>query len=250
MEAQGGVGGVREIFSGTRGKILIGGGLLLVGFLVWSRRRGGSLLGSPSDAGGAVTAVPGDRTRNPQSPPTVGNDTQSDAGGRPQDAEAWISQCVDILSNPPYNKSATAVYNALRRALDGEPITETERALVEDAIRVRGTPPGGMPALNIKAPADGGQANSGGGATTPPAGEPAAPAPAGEQWIEVGAGQNAYELAAEIGGGDIATGMAKMRALNPGFDSTLYWRPQADPSRQATEGNVPYFLTTHTIRVN
>lgn len=138
---------IREAFSGTRGKVLIGGGVVLVAYLVWTRRRT-----TPDPAAAELAgAVPDDRRRVPQSPPTVGNDAQSDAI-RPTDNESWVSQAVDRLSNEPYNYSATALYSALRKALDGQPLTEGERSMVEAAMRELGSPPGGMPALNVKAP--------------------------------------------------------------------------------------------------
>lgn len=159
---------LREAFSGRRGLILAAGGVVLVGYLWWTR---GRHLGEEelTDAEGFIVGEPADRTRQPnagpQSDPTVGNDVQGDA--RPQNAEEWISRSVSTLSNPPYNMSSVAVYSALRKAIDGLPLTTAEAAIIEAAIRAWGTPPGGMPPLNIGAPAGNPQAPTPSSPTVP-----------------------------------------------------------------------------------
>jgi hypothetical protein len=148
---------IKEAFSGTRGKVLIVGGVAVVGYLWWTRGRGGSA--EPTEE---LVPDTGSAGRTPQTDPTVGNDSQTDAGKkstRPETNDQWITQGVDVLTGR--GTPGGTAFNALNRALLGEAITAQEAGLVNQVISVLGSPPGGMPPLNISAPATGGQANSG-----------------------------------------------------------------------------------------
>lgn len=136
---------LKEAFSGTRGKVLIVGGIAVVGYLWWTRGRGG--IGTPTEELVPDTSSAG---RTPQTDPSVGNDTQTDGNaGRPTTNLGWLAQGVDVLvarSTP-----AGVAYNALSRALGGEPTTTQEQSLVSQVIAVLGSPPEGMPPL-VNAP--------------------------------------------------------------------------------------------------
>jgi fibronectin type III domain protein len=140
----------REAFTGKRGKVLIVVGVAAVGYLWWTRARHG---GGASDADVAQAAADGydAGVSAPQSPPTVGNDTQGDAGGssgagRPRDNAEWLRRGVDYLGT-----GATA-YTALSKALGGQQLTQAEADMVSRVIQWQGSPPEGMPPLNTTAP--------------------------------------------------------------------------------------------------
>lgn len=114
-------------------------------YLWWTRGRAGVPAGDQGD----VTTT--DRVPAGGSGGGGGGQTGTTAD-RPADNEAWLQRAVSVLSNPPYNNDPIAVYDALRRALDGLSITAAQQAMVSNAIGVVGSPPNGMPPLNTTAP--------------------------------------------------------------------------------------------------
>lgn len=140
---------VKESLSGPGKKWVIGGAILAGGYLWWTRVRSTGASTKPGDAtitdGGAAVADPVTPAGGDYSP-------ASGTAERPQNNGEWLSQAVAILILPPYNRPSAATYNALSKALGGQPLTTAEGAIVELAIQVKGTPPEGMPQLNIASP--------------------------------------------------------------------------------------------------
>jgi hypothetical protein len=144
---------IKEAFSGTRGKVLVGIGVVVIGYLYWTRGRNGA--GETYEEELVPDTSPAGRT--PQTDPEVGNDTQGDTTRRPTTNAEWQSAGVDILVGR--GTPGTTAFKAISNALNGLPISQQESALVSQVISVLGSPPEGMPPLNITAPDNGGQAN-------------------------------------------------------------------------------------------
>lgn len=150
---------LRESFSGTRGKVLIIGGLALTGYLLWTRKGTGD------------TGTTGDAAEDPYSStatgggasPAVTSPTSGDAStGKPENNGEWLSQGVDLLGIN--GMGAADAYNALSLALAGEPLTTVQYNAVSLVVSRLGTPPDGMPPLAHAAPST---------TTTPPTTTPA-----------------------------------------------------------------------------
>lgn len=142
-------GELREAFSGKRGKILILAGVVVVGYLYWTRARtGGGTDPAATDAAAAAwdAGAAAGTAGATGTPPTVGNDVQTPGvTSRPQTNDQWLSRAVDLLG--------AGAFTALRKALDGQPLTQAESDLVSRAITAFGVPPEGMPALQLSSPA-------------------------------------------------------------------------------------------------
>lgn len=137
--------------AGPGRKWLIGGAVLGGVYLWWTRARGSSPESDPSaqiTPGGAAVA-------DPVTPPGGDYSEPATPRERPQTNSDWLMEAVATLILPPYNRPAVATYNALVKALGGEPLTTAEGAIVNDAITAVGSPPEGMPKLNISAPTTG-----------------------------------------------------------------------------------------------
>jgi len=156
----GALGNVKEAFQGKRGKILLIGGAAVVGYLYFTRGRGGTPETVEEDI-----AVP-NPGRVPQSEPgdfAGGTGGGAAPSGRPTTNEAWLTQGVDVLVGR--GSPSGSAYSALRKALDGAQITSQEAAWINQVISALGSPPEGMPPLNIAPPTTPG---GGGGTPTPP----------------------------------------------------------------------------------
>lgn len=135
---------VKEAFQGTRGKVLIGGGVVVVLYIWWTRSR------TPSTPAADTTTPAPDNLHTSATEPSG---TSGGAGtGNPTTNAEWQDRAVKILGNPPYNYSETAVWNAISKAFLGAPITPDEENWIRTAMRALGSPPEGMPPLNITAP--------------------------------------------------------------------------------------------------
>jgi hypothetical protein len=165
-ETSGGGGDVvsdlRQAFSGKRGKILLAGGAVVIGYLWWSKSRLAATSSTPADAAAAWDAGAAAGAAGVETPPTTGNTTTAAGNARPTSNEEWLSRAVDYLG--------PSSYSGLKNALDGRPLTQGEIDLASRAIAYLGTPPEGMPALTLAAP-------STGKSNTPPSG--GYPAPTG-----------------------------------------------------------------------
>lgn len=148
-----------------KGKVyVIGGAVLGLGYLWWTRVRNAT----PSGEGDATITAGGSAVADPVTP-AGGDYSPATNQTRPSTNGEWLEQAVAILIAPPYNRPAIPTFNALSKALSGASITTAEAAIAELAIQVRGVPPEGMPPLNIAA------TGSSGGTDNTPA--PATPAP-------------------------------------------------------------------------
>jgi hypothetical protein len=140
---------VKNAFKGNRGKVLVVIGVGIAGYLWWTRSR------TPSTPTDVVPAADGLHT-SASAPSGSTGDTSStgssSSNGRPTSNAEWLSRAVEILGAPPYNYSQTAVYDAIQKAFLGEPITAQEENWVRAAMAALGSPPEGMPPLNISAP--------------------------------------------------------------------------------------------------
>lgn len=72
-----------------------------------------------------------------------GTTTTTPAG--PVDNYAWINAAADRLVSQGYSPSV--VLTALRKVIDGQPITDQEEAIFNMAVRASGNPPGGTPTI-------------------------------------------------------------------------------------------------------
>jgi len=145
---------------------LIGGAAVGLGYLWWTRVRGQD---PGADAGAAITPG-GAAVADPIVPPGGDFSTPATPAPRPSSNGEWLQEAVASLILPPNNVGPAAAWNALNKALAGDPITNAESSIVELAIRAAGTPPEGMPRLNIASPAPaqttGGTTSSTGGGST------------------------------------------------------------------------------------
>lgn len=215
---------VKTTLKTKEGKVLAAltaGGLA---YLWWSR---GRVAVSPADD--ELEDISSDRV------PTYmgggGTTGEDDAAptGRPTNNEEWLKRAVSVLTNPPYNYDAGVVYNALRLALDGQPISSTQQAIVSQALMFVGSPPEGMPPTNVTAPTP--------QVPAPPA-PPAAPSPkyatvlAGwrvEQWMR--------DYRAHPDGIPGFT-WEDLQRLNPGVDNNIQWFK--DPERRIFKATKVY----------
>lgn len=149
---------LKGAWSGNGKKWVIGGAVLGGGYLWWTRVRSAK---PATAAGDATITAGGSAVAAPVTPPG-GDYSPSTNATRPSTNGQWIEQVVTILIAAPYNRPGIATWNALSKALNGDPLTTAEAAIVELAIQVRGTPPEGMPPLNMTG-------GSTGTDTTPPA---------------------------------------------------------------------------------
>jgi hypothetical protein len=151
---------VKTAFQGNRGKVLVLVGAGIAGYLWWTRSRTPS---TPQE----ITPAPDGLHTSATTPSGSTGDTagSTTSHGRPTTNAEWLDRAVNILGAPPYNYSETAVYNAIQKALLGEPITAQEENWVRAAMAALGSPPEGMPPLNISAP-------NGNPQTPPPSGVP------------------------------------------------------------------------------
>lgn len=146
---------VKEAFTGPGRKWLVigvlGGGV----YLWWTRMRGSKAPAAGADTvtldqTGAATDTGGPVVGTGTGPGGSTQDTNANPGASPpEDNGTWIQQAVARLQLPPYNGDPVGIFNALTKALDGEPVTPAEANLVGWAIQVEGTPPGGAPAIAI-----------------------------------------------------------------------------------------------------
>lgn len=137
---------IRAVWSGPGRKWVLGGAALGVGYLWWTRLRTRSAAGG-SDA---ATITPGGAAiSEPVVPPGGDYSTPAEAAPRPASNGEWLQEVAAKLVLPPFNKSPIATFNALTKALAGEPLTTAEVGIVEEALRLGGTPPEGMPRINM-----------------------------------------------------------------------------------------------------
>lgn len=141
---------LKSSWSGPGKKWVIGGAVLGLGYLWWTRVRDAT----PST--GDATISPGGAAVADPVTPAGGDYTPTTSTTRPQTNGEWLAYVTARLQLPPYNRPAIATFNALTKALGGEPLTTAEASIVEIALQVGGTPPEGMPKLNISAPTTGG----------------------------------------------------------------------------------------------
>lgn len=159
---------VKSTASGPGRKWIVIGAIGGLGYLWYTRVR--SSAGASSSAEGGAQITPGGAAvADPITP--AGGDYSEPTGPRqrPQNNGEWVSEAMAQMILPPYNRPTAATYNALLKALDGQPITTAEASIVELAIQLQGTPPEGMPPLNISSPAS--------PTTTDPTPAPPPPAP-------------------------------------------------------------------------
>ena len=151
----------------------------------------------------------------------------------------WSRLAADYLNGQ--GNDPALVERALAKYIRGQALDAAEQSIVNIAQRVFGVPPEGLILLPPNT-APSGDNNS---PTTvpPPVNAPAPSTNNNPQYVNVGAGQSVYELFGELG--NIPDVFARVRTLNPGIDSRIYWvaRP-GDPS-----GNAPFFRSAMTIRV-
>jgi len=153
------VDSVKGAFSGPGKKWIIGGALLGGGYLWWTRVRNGKTAAA-GDGTGAATITPGGAAvADPVTPaggdysPAAGTTTRATTNGE------WLQNVMAKLILPPYNRPTAATWNALQKALAGDPLTTAEISIVETAIQIEGTPPEGMPPLNMSGTGNDGTTN-------------------------------------------------------------------------------------------
>jgi hypothetical protein len=145
------VDGVKATTSGPGKKWIIVGAVAGLGYLWWTRSRSGT---ATKPAGGAATITPGGTAAaDPVTPPAGDYSPATAAVDRPTTNAEWLSRAVDTLTAAPYNRPAIATWNALNKALAGQPLTTAESAIVELAIQAKGTPPEGMPPIQMSSTA-------------------------------------------------------------------------------------------------
>lgn len=157
---------IRSAWSGRPGrKWLVVGGLGAAGYLWWTRRHGGASGGASGS--GDVSLTPGGAAVGEPATPPGGDYSQTPTPTpRPTSNAEWLAEAVAKLILPPYNFGSVATWNSLQKALAGQPLTSGEAAIVEAALTAVGTPPEGMPQLNISAPSGGGGGTGGGSQVT------------------------------------------------------------------------------------
>ncbi len=137
--------------SGDGRKWLIIGAVGGLGYLWYTRvRSGGS--GDSGAIGEAAITKGGAAVADPITPPGGDYSEKPEPAARPATNAEWLSRASDVLVAPPHNRAVSATWNALNAALAGQPLSSNDMAIVELAIRLVGTPPEGMPPLNITAP--------------------------------------------------------------------------------------------------
>lgn len=147
----GAVDTLRASWAGSGKKWIIGGAIVGAGYLWWTRSRDTG----PSTSGAAQITDGGSAVADPVTPAGGDYSPPAEAPERPSTNGEWLAAAVARLSAEPYNKSSVAVFNALTKALGGEGLTTAEMSIVETAITVLGSPPEGMPKLNLTSPAQG-----------------------------------------------------------------------------------------------
>lgn len=144
-----GLDDIKEAFQGKRGKVLLIGGGLAVAAYVWyvrSHPTTPTTDDTTTTTDGLVSSGTGSGGTSPQSDPTVGNSSTGTATtSRPTTNAGWLSDATDFLAGR--GVPSGDAYSALSKALDGQQITDKERAWVSQAITAVGTPPDGMPPL-------------------------------------------------------------------------------------------------------
>lgn len=204
-------GEIKKAFSGDRGKILVligAGGAL---YLWWTRARTPS---TPQDVTGpdglhapGAGSAPGGSTGSGEVPGPAAPDS-----GRPKSNAEWLDKAVKILSNPPWNYSATGVWNAIMKAFEGSPISPMEENWIRAAMSALGSPPEGMPPLNITAP------------TPPPQQPPPPPPPPTQPPTQPPADtRRRYTVVS----GDTLWGIAGKMYGNPTRYMDIYWANEA-----------------------
>jgi hypothetical protein len=149
--------GLREAFQGKRGKILLIGGAAVAAWWWWSSQKVAPAAVVPDDTTTTTPVTDTDTARTPQTAPLYGNTTTgTTTPARPTTNDEWVSKGVDLLVGR--GTPGSSAYNALAKAMDGDPLTQTEAAWVSQVIGVLGVPPFGMPSMNIAAPTPSGQA--------------------------------------------------------------------------------------------
>lgn len=198
---------VAGAFKGPGKKWLLGGAVVGGGYLWYTRVRPGRATAAKGTTAGGVGITTGGQAIDPVATPPGGDYSPAAASSpvtRPATNVEWLAQAVAVLAAPPYNRPTVPTFNALSRALAGEPITTAEGSIVELALTAVGTPPDGMPVLNISS-------------VSAPASNPSAPAsnpwvsPDGKT-ISVGAGANLAAVAGSVG-----LTPAQFDALNTGL---------------------------------
>jgi hypothetical protein len=140
---------ISSAFTGTRGKVLIAGGIGMAAYLWWSRGR--TARTSPADpsaedpysgtggGGPAHTGVP--LTTNPGTT-TVGSGITDNA--------QWLAAGTTWLIGQ--GADAASAFTALSLALAGQPLTDAQYHQVSLVLAAKGVPPDGMPPLAHSAP--------------------------------------------------------------------------------------------------
>lgn len=153
-DADGALDSVRDAFQGKRGKVLIVGGGVAVAAYVWWTRRNGTPEPAPDATDTPPTVGDGPSGRTPQTDPEVGNTSTGSTAVGPRKYDnngEWLSDATDFLAGR--GVSSVQAYNALNKALAGQPLTTQEISWVSQAIGALKAPPEGMPPLNASAPA-------------------------------------------------------------------------------------------------
>jgi hypothetical protein len=143
---------VASATSGHGRRWLILGGVAGLAYLWYTRARNGPASAVGAASGAAQITPGGAAVADPVTPPGGDFSPPSDAPVRPTTNAEWLQQATATLIAGPYNRPPAATYNALLKALDGQPLTTSEVSIVEAALQVAGTPPEGMPPLNLAAP--------------------------------------------------------------------------------------------------
>lgn len=178
---------LKGAWSGDGRKWLIGGAVLGVGYLWYTRVRSAGPGQSGAGSGATITDG-GAAVADPITPPGGDYSEVPEAPARPATNGEWLSQATDKLVAPPHNRAPSATWNALNNALNGQPLSATDMAIVELAIRIVGTPPEGMPPLNMTTPSKVPVPSTPTTPTTPPAPAPApkTPAPSSTRIVKSG----------------------------------------------------------------
>jgi hypothetical protein len=141
---------VKEAFQGTRGKVLIVGGLALTGYLLYTRWH------TPAQTPAGDTASDPYSSTAPGTPggsPPVTSPAGGDAAPtptRPGDNSDWLSQGTEILRLA--GMGSADAYTALQLALAGEPLNVNQYNAVSFVLARLGSPPEGMPPLSHASP--------------------------------------------------------------------------------------------------
>lgn len=143
--------GLRESWYYGNAKWYLLGGVGGIGFVLWYRHyQRNKTSGANTTQDGAILTAATDglgQTPTTGSPGSSGGGDTSSSPGLPTTNAEWIKQAVAKLQQPPYNAEPVTLFNALTKALNGEPVTASEAILVGWAISVEGVPPGGAPTI-------------------------------------------------------------------------------------------------------